>query len=738
LPGNAAGASSRSDDAIEAFRRTSLAGRSSDEPERIGQYRIIKALASGGMGTVYLAEQDHPSRTVALKVMKPGIVTPDTLRRFEYEVKVLGRLQHPNIAQVYEAGTHDDGRGGMPYFVMEFVPDAQTLNEYVGDHPISVNERIAMFIDVCDAVHHGHQKGVIHRDLKPANILIDAQGMPKIIDFGVARATDSDVTGATMQTEVGQLVGTIQYMSPEQVEADPSRIDTRSDVYALGVVLHEFLTGNLPYNLRDLPIYEATRIIREDEVRRIGTAFPTVKGDLETVILHALEKDPERRYQSANALAADLKRYLNDEPISARPPSTLYAMRKFYRRKRGLVLACLAGVIALIFGAIGTLFYAIAADNARDLAEERTSTTESAMEMVFNGLIAQTAARVGNEKDIRLLEALENIAADASTSLEDQPYVLATLYSAVGFSYKEASRFSDAETELRKAIDIYRSIAEQDENIRKRLGKALHELGGVLWFLARYDDARTVLDEALILRMEAFGDVHEEVAHTLDFIAAVEVRRGHFDEAVDLYTQSLDMRRQHWGQENDVVARSMNNKGFALMSRREGDDLVEAEQLFARATELVRQFRGDDHIDVAGGLSNHARVLIELERFDEAESKLIQAIDIQRAKVGSMHDRTAQSLRRLASVYQRGNQWSKALPLQREAWDILNTVFENPLHERIVELAGELFETHRQLGDAEAARRLASDMRQRAINAGDADIAGMWTDRLGRLTNDNA
>ena len=238
-------------------------------PKRIGQYRIKRAIASGGMGTVYEALQEKPRRTVALKLMRAGIASRSALRRFEYESQLLARLRHPGIAQVYDAGTHRDGEVTVPYFAMEYIVGAKAVTDYVKDKKLGTRERMKLFAEVCEAVHHGHQKGIIHRDLKPSNILVDSSGQVKIIDFGVARCTDSDMAVTTLQTDVGQLIGTLQYMSPEQCAADPHDIDTRSDVYALGVVFYEMLCERLPYELKGAALHEATRVIREQEPTKL-------------------------------------------------------------------------------------------------------------------------------------------------------------------------------------------------------------------------------------------------------------------------------------------------------------------------------------------------------------------------------------------------------------------------------------------------------------------------------------
>ncbi len=353
------------DPGSEATRPASAIGTRASPGTVISDYRIERILGEGGMGVVYVARQARPDRQVALKVIRPGLASPQMLRRFEHEAEVLGRLLHPGIAQIYEAGMADAGYGLQPFFAMELV-QGQALTEYVKERNLSTRQRMELLAKVCDAVEHAHQKGVIHRDLKPGNILVTDDGQPKILDFGVARATDSDLQQTTMQTDVGALVGTLPYMSPEQVGGDPAELDTRSDVYALGVILFELLAGRLPYSLERRMIHEAVRVIREEEPTRLSSINKTLRGDVETIVAHALEKEKCHRYQSASGLAGDIRRYLADEPITARPASTWYQVRKFSRRNRGLVGGVAATFVVLVVGLVVSLYAFAQASHQRD------------------------------------------------------------------------------------------------------------------------------------------------------------------------------------------------------------------------------------------------------------------------------------------------------------------------------------------------------------------------------------
>ncbi len=664
-------------------------------PQRIGRYRLIGVIGYGGMGAVYKAVQDSPRRIVAVKVMKQGISSRSALRRFEYESQLLGRLHHPGIAQVYEAGMHDDGTGGVPYFAMEYIADATTFTQYANAKKLRTRERLELFAKVCDAVHHGHQKGIIHRDLKPENILVDSSGEPKIIDFGVARATDSDLAVTTMRTEVGQLVGTVPYMSPEQIEADPHDIDTRSDVYGLGVVLHKLLTGELPYDLSGTPVYEATRIIREQPPIRISTFDRTLRGDIETIVLHALEKQRDRRYQSAAELAQDICRYLNHQPISARPPSLVYLMTTFTKRNKVLVTGIAAVFVALGLGIIGTSVGLVQA--------RMEANTYTAVSGFFEQAFGSLEARDGAGPKALVADLLDDAADKIDSELGDQPRVQARLRWSIGNGYRALTLYDKAEEQLRAALTTQRRVLGEPH---QDVAQALEDLAAVLWFRERFDEAEPMFRESLHMRRRLFGDEHEEVASSLNYLAACVNSQRRHSEAEELYRQSLGMRRRIWGERHEMVARTKNNLATCLMYQRRYD---EAEQLLRDAVDIVRTARGLEHIDVAGGLSNLARCLVSMDRLEEAERLFREALDIKRKRLREGHASVALTRRHLADLLNNMGQYDEAEQLCRAALKVQRQRFEPP-HPRIISSTSLLANILCNQGDLAGADQVLRDL----------------------------
>lgn len=339
-------------------------------PTAIGPYRVLGVLGRGGMGVVYRAQQEHPRREVALKVLRGHVPTPHLLRRFRREAEILGKLQHSGIAHVYDAGVWKADSGEAPYLAMELVAGERLL-EYAADRQPDTRARLELVARICDAVEYAHRIGVVHRDLKPDNILVQADGAPKILDFGVARATDRDLDVTTLQTMAGQVIGTLPYMSPEQVAGDPTAIDHRTDVYALGVVLFELLSGRLPIEVSRRTIAEAARIIQDDDPARLGSIDTHYRGDVDTIVAKAMAKEVDRRYQSAADFAADIRRFLGDRPIVARPSSSFYYIAKFAARHRGVVAALAALIVTLAVGVVLSLDFAFGEAEQRRLSTLR-------------------------------------------------------------------------------------------------------------------------------------------------------------------------------------------------------------------------------------------------------------------------------------------------------------------------------------------------------------------------------
>ncbi|MDP6987120.1 MAG: serine/threonine-protein kinase [Phycisphaerales bacterium] len=450
---------------------------------KIGPCTLRRVIGRGGMGTVYEALQENPRRAVAVKMMRRGITSKKALRRFEFEAQVLGRLKHPGIAAVYEAGAHDDGEGPVPYFVMEYIPNAVPITQYASDKKLSTRDRLELFAKVCEAVQHGHMKGIVHRDLKPGNIIVDSSGQPKIIDFGVARSTDSDLAVTTLQTDVGALIGTLQYMSPEQVAADPHDIDTRSDVYSLGITLYELLTGRPPYDVKTLAIHEAVQVIRDEEPTRLSTIDRHLRGDIETIALKAIDKERGHRYQSAGELRDDINRYLVGDAISATPPSLWSQVRRLAKRNVAATVAGVSILLVILVAAVGVSWFAVAAANERAekaaaqskvIEQEQqtrmaTATMDMALEfaadMANANQMALSAADLGVDEDAfidNLLTRKEALARERFVAGDERSQrALGAVLLQVGFGYLAHSpaKWGQARENLLEGVELLRSAA---------------------------------------------------------------------------------------------------------------------------------------------------------------------------------------------------------------------------------------------------------------------------------------
>lgn len=425
---------------------------SAGAPQKIGQYVIKRIIASGGMGTVYEALQENPRRPAAVKVVKRNMASSEALRRFEREAQALARLRHSGIAQIYEAGTYEDAGVSLPFFALEYIPNAKSIIEYATSKGLDESEKLKLFLQVCEAVHYGHQRGIIHRDLKPGNILVDSEGKVRIIDFGVARAVDADSSQVDDQTKVGQIVGTAQYMSPEQFEADPNDLDTRSDVYALGVVLFELLSGKLPYDIAQSGIFEIARIVREEQPQSLSATLGGASGEVELITAKALKKDRELRYQSAFGLAEDIRRFLRGEAVSAKTGSFTYQMQVFSRKNKTAVAMASLVVFLLIAGVLTStsLYFEMKAERAR--AEAAAAEAIAANEFLNNSLSSVVPIGWG---DVRTIGDLcDQVSEEVDEAFPENPTAEADIRNTIGAIYSRLANRPQAEKELSEAYEL--------------------------------------------------------------------------------------------------------------------------------------------------------------------------------------------------------------------------------------------------------------------------------------------
>lgn len=507
-------------------------------PETVGPYRILGLLGEGGMGVVYRAQQDHPKRIVALKVIQPGLTTPEALRRFQSEAEALGRLQHPGIAQIFDAGT----AGGQHYFAMEFVA-GESLRDYLAGAQLTLAARVELAARICDAVQHAHERGIVHRDLKPGNVLVDGSGQPKVIDFGVARL----LAAASPATRTGALIGTIAYMSPEQVSGQVA--GERSDVYSLGLILYFALSGRMPYPV-DLDTPAVLRHICETEPVPLGSGNRQLGGDLEAIAAKALEKDASRRYSSAGALADDLRRHLGHQPVLAKPPNALYHARKFALRHRGFTASLVGLFLTLTAGIVITVW-----QNARARAAERTAA--AVIDFLERDLLAQAspAAQAGPgsapNPGLTVREVLDRASRRLAGNFAAQPQVEAAIRHTIGVAYQDLGDSREAGLHLKRSWELRRALLGPEDSLTLDTAQELGKLYALSGNLAEAGDILTGLAEA---RRRRNGAQHPATLAAVAELASVMSRRGDHAKSARLNEQILeDLRRSRGPEHPDTL-----------------------------------------------------------------------------------------------------------------------------------------------------------------------------------------
>lgn len=690
-------------------------------PARVGRYRPLRILGRGGMGVVYEAEQDEPRRRVALKVIRPELATDGLRRRFAHESLFLGRLQHPGIAQVYEAGTAETAEGPVPFIAMELVEGTRLGVWTEGHHP-DLRTRIALMIALCDAVHHAHQRGLIHRDLKPGNILVDADGRPRVLDFGVARPADADL-GTSLVTSHGELVGTIAYMSPEQLGGDPNDLDTRSDVYALGIILYELLCGRPPLELGNRPLEDALRAIREEDPPTLSTHDPHLAGDLSIIAATAMAKDREQRYASANALAMDLRRFLDDEPIAARAPGTLYLLRKFARRHRPLVFGVTGVAATLVLGIVVSTWLAVRAHRAEHLAQARLEQAESVTDFLQK-MLAAIDPREARGREVTVHEALDRAASDLDKGrLADRPEVEMALRQTLGNTYESLGQVENAESNLRRSLALADSLLEPTDvqrlNIALDLSRTVRNRGDmdlaeqmVLAEMPRIPAGTAVSSRALFQLADArYAQGRWVAADSLQRLAQADLARSGVPDSM-------------------VLAEILVGRAFVAEQRQQydlADSLADgAEGIYGRAF-------GADDPRMIRVLNKRTDIATDLGRFKDAETFGRRAEAIVDANYPPDHPLRADTAWRLGVLFERQGNVAAAAQEYEKALDLRRRVL-GPVHRDIalaLQSLGNVEASLKEFDLAEVHQNEALAMRRELFGPIHPSVASSLQDRGG-------
>jgi serine/threonine protein kinase len=725
---------------------------------RIGPYRIYRVIGEGGMGTVYEAEQVvSVRRRVALKVIKLGMDTQEIVRRFETERQALALMNHPGIARFYDVGTTDDGR---PFFVMEFVPGV-SLTEFCDKRRLGVRERLRLIVALCDAVQHAHQKGVVHRDLKPSNVLVDADSavpLPKVIDFGIAKALGAAVTDPTLVTSAGFAIGTPAYMSPEQATLGTVDVDTRSDVYSIAALLYELMVGEPPFRAitrRPSDYYDALRQIREQQPLRPSTHFSTLSDaertalaqcrsatlrelggqlrEIDWVVLKGLAKDRAQRYATPNELAEDLKRFLAGEPVLARPPSAWYRTRKFVGRHRFGVAAVATICVLVLALAVTMTVQSLRLERALRTAERERLRAESVSGFLVD-LLQLPDPYVANGESLTVRQALDQGAAKIGAKLVSEPQVKATLLQTMGFVYRQLGLYQPSQSLLDQALALRRATG----NDPRGLGDTLTALGELKHDLGEYPAAKQYYLSGLDALRGAFGD-DADVASTLNDLVELYSDTGEYAEAEKVGREALRMRRAVLGAAHRDVAISMQNLGrvYQLTGR-----YADADMLYGEALGVLRRLGPDESPDIAVLLNHHGILLRITGDLPRAESMLREALDIYRRTLPPKHSYIASTLTNLGGVLSLEGRYDDAEHVVIEANDIWrdavgekSTLFLSGRYTLALALLGQgrYQETVELMGQVTALDRELNPGENRNL-AADEEVLGIAQRELGHLS----
>jgi serine/threonine protein kinase/Flp pilus assembly protein TadD len=660
---------------------------------KIGPYKLFRVLGEGGMGIVYLAEQEEPiNRQVALKVIKPGMDSKRVIARFGAERQALALLDHPNIAHIHEAGTTDSG---LPYFVMEYVKGLP-ITEYCDRHKLIINDRLDLFLQVCHAIHHAHQKGIIHRDIKPSNILVsiqDDQAVPKIIDFGVAKAISQSLTEDTLLTEHGQLFGTPEYMSPEQADMANEDIDTRSDIYSLGVLLYVLLTGVLPFDsatFREGGIEQIRKVIRETDpktpstrlsrlgeeaekvakCRQIEVASLTKRlhKELEWIPLKAIRKERSERYHSASELADDIRNYLNGDPLIAGPLSAVYRLKKLVRRNRALVIGIATVLAVLAVGVVISTILAIGQAHARAKAERQVKISETVSSFLSEDLLGSLEPDRSGGRNVTVRSILDT-ASENLAKFKNEPLVEAPLRDTIGWTYRELGELKVAEPHLERALKLRREqLGEEHQDTLH----SLRRLGELYWSQGRYKESANLLEKALLISQRILGTEHITTLGITQGLATAYIEIGRYDEAEQFYLKCIPVAQNVHGEKSEWSLFMVGNLGITYEVQGRYD---EAERQFIEMLRLRDGFWGDKHIHTLQYKSLLARVYRKQKRYEEAERLYLEVLPIQRKVDGNEHWRTLRSMNGLAQVYTYLGKYNQAEKLFDEAMKSYESVY---------------------------------------------------------------